>query len=166
MGTAAKRETSRATGTGLRIAVVGASALDVVPDNLLYFLTDGTAASTIVYLRRGLKSKPGMFERLVASWCREMGHPEVRWVLPDPELGAGSVFLRDNELVAASDLVLAFFAPGHHMEGGTGHVVERAIDSGVPVYSWVVGDDISRVGESDPEATWQELIQAWFEEAE
>lgn len=133
-----------------------------MPDNLLYFLTDGSDKDTTVYLRRGLKSKPGMFERLVSQWCREMGHPEVRWILPDPELGAAQVFMRDSDLVRASDLVLAFFEPGAAMTGGTGHVVERAIDTGVPVYSWTVADDIERLGEHDPEGAWQELINSWF----
>jgi hypothetical protein len=106
---------------------------------------------------------PGRFERLVSAWCREMGHPEVRWVLPDPDHGAGGAFMRDSDLVRGVDLVLAFFAPGQSMKGGTGHVVERAIDSNVPAYSWIVYDDITAVGSHDPEGAWHDLIKFWFE---
>jgi len=109
-----------------------------------------------------MKSRPGKFEQMIARWCLEMGHPEARWVVPDPDGGPGAVFNRDREMVKRADLVLAFFAPGATMEGGTGHVVECAIDLAIPCYSWVVDRDIVRAGEHDPDASWQGTIHEWF----
>lgn len=145
--------------------MAGASALGVVPDQLLYFIGDALPNNSRVFLRRGMKGAPGSFERLVFEWCRQFNHVEPRWVIPDFESGPGAVFNRDNEMVRGSDLVLAFFAPGRMMEGGTGHVVESAIDQGVPVYSFELGDSLVRVGEHDPDAAWQGTIKHWFEEA-
>ncbi|HET9614098.1 MAG TPA: hypothetical protein VFP22_04720 [Candidatus Limnocylindrales bacterium] len=110
-----------------------------------------------------MKATPGKFERMVAQWCLEMAHPDVRWVLPDPAAGSSQVFNRDRDMVRQSDLVLAFFDPENVMTGGTGHVVECAIDLGIPCYSWTIGRDIVRLGEHDPEADWQGLIRDWFE---
>jgi hypothetical protein len=145
------------------VTVAGSSKLKVVPDNLLYFLTDGTPRDTRVFLRRGMQATPGKFERLVAQWCLEYAHPEARWIIPDPEDGPGAAFIRDREMVRQSDLVLAFFAPEMLMDGGTGHIVECAIDLAVPCYSWQVTRDIVRVGEHDPDAVWQGTIREWFE---
>lgn len=142
--------------------MAGSSTLTVAPDNLLYFLTDGTPHDTTVFLRRGLKARPGKFERMVAQWCLEMAHPTARWIIPDPDGGRGAVFDRDREMVRQSDLVLAFFSPGLKMEGGTGHVVECAIDLNVPCYSWEIHRDIVRVGEHDPDAIWQGTVNEWF----
>jgi nucleoside 2-deoxyribosyltransferase len=86
-------------------------------------------------------------------------------MVPVPEGGPGVVFERDIEMVGLSDLVLAFFAPYHAMEGGTGHVVEVAIDRNVPVYSYTLDDEtLTRVGDHDPEATWQPLIKEYFDQ--
>jgi hypothetical protein len=115
-----------------------------------------------VILRRGLKAKPGRFERMVAAWCKEMGHPEVYWALPDPSLGSAQVFTRDRDMVSGADIVLAFFSEGHVMEGGTGHVVEAAIDHNVPTYSFTLGESIQRVGEHDPTDEWGDVMDAWF----
>jgi hypothetical protein len=124
---------------------------------------EGVARGTTVLLRRGMKSAPGAFERLVAELCRQSDHLEYRWLMPEPGRGPGAAFDRDNEMVRLSDLVLAFFAPGHVMEGGTGHVVETAIDRNVPVYSYAIGNTLTRVGENDPQALWQERLAAYFE---
>lgn len=99
---------------------------------------------------------------MIAEWCKQFSHVEARWIIPDFDAGPGAVFDRDNEMVRRSDLVLAFFAPGRMMEGGTGHVVESAIDQGVPVYSFEVNGALVRTGENDPDASWQSLINFWF----
>ncbi|HEX5016537.1 MAG TPA: hypothetical protein VFX15_03000 [Actinomycetes bacterium] len=128
---------------------------------------DALPAQTTVLLRRGNASDPGRFERLVREIIRSYAvHLEYRWVMPDPAAGPGAAFLRDNEMVAASDLVLAFFAPGRMMEGGTGHVVESAIDKNVPVYSFILGETLARVGEHDPDAIWQQQVRAYFDAEE
>lgn len=137
--------------------------MTVVPQVLLDFLRNGVPRAT-VHMRRGLKSNPGTFEQIVAEWCRRWWHLDYRWEIPLAEDGPGSVFQRDARLVAQADLVLAFFAPYHAMTGGTGHVVERAIDRDVPVYSFTLGNRLERVGDHDPHDLWGERINSWFSE--
>lgn len=111
-----------------------------------------------------MKSAPGQFERLLYEMCRQSTHLEARWILPDPDAGPGAAFLRDNEMVSGSDLVLAFFDPQNVMTGGTGHVVETAIDRGVPVYSFILSDNaLTRLGDHDPGAIWQETVAGFFD---
>jgi len=124
---------------------------------------DGTPDGTTVLLRRGAYTAPGRFERLCRELVTQSGHLNVRWCMPDQEGGPGAAFLRDNEMVSRSDLVLAFFDPHNVMAGGTGHVVETAIDRAVPVYSFTVDEEgLTRVGEHDPEAIWQETLAGYF----
>jgi hypothetical protein len=118
--------------------------------------------STIV-LRRGVRAPVANFERIVRTIAAESTHLHVRWAMPDPDAGPGAAFLRDNEMVSSVDLVLAFFEPHHVMEGGTGHVVETAIDRNVPVYSFTIDEEaLIRVGDHDPDAIWQETVEAYF----
>ena len=125
---------------------------------------DGTPDGTRILLRRGNKGAPGQFERLVREVVRQCSHLDVLWLMPEPDGGPGATFNRDNLMVASSDLVLAFFAPHHVMEGGTGHVVETAIDRNVPVYSFTIDDKaLTRVGDHDPDAIWQQTVEAYFE---
>jgi hypothetical protein len=124
---------------------------------------DGTPDKTKILLRRGNKAAPGQFEQLIREIVRQSSHLEALWMMPEPNGGPGAAFNRDNLLVASSDLVLAFFAPYHEMEGGTGHVVEAAVDRNVPVYSFTVDDKaLTRVGDHDPGAIWQQTVEAYF----
>jgi hypothetical protein len=124
---------------------------------------DGLPHGTTVLLRRGNHTDPGQFERLIRHIVQESYHLEARWSIPDLDGGPGATFNRDNEMVSQADLVLAFFEPGHIMAGGTGHVVETAIDRGVPVYSFAQShSSLDRVGEHDPDALWQETVRAYF----
>lgn len=63
-------------------------------------------------------------------------------------------------MVAGADLVIAVFPPTKPMEGGTGHVVEKAIDQRVPAYAYTFDDrtGFARVGEYDPENTWGQTL--------
>lgn len=150
----------------LRIAIVGSSKLEAIPWALWEYLIDGTPKGTTVLLRRGMKSAPGQFEQFVRELIREQGdHLNFEWRMPDPDAGAGATFLRDNDMVSSADLVLAFFDPHHVMAGGTGHVVETAIDRNVPVYSFAIdGTSLTRVGDHDPEALWQQTVEGFFTE--
>jgi hypothetical protein len=147
-----------------RIAVVGSSALDALPQSLYEYLLDGTPDGTTICLRRPMYGAPGVFERLLHELVTKYSsHLALRWCMPDSDGGRGATFVRDNEMVANADLVLAFFAPHTVMRGGTAHVVETAVDRAVPVYSYVVDNDgLARVGDHDPEALWQETLGAYF----
>jgi hypothetical protein len=111
-------------------------------------------ADTVVLLRRGNKTKPGLFEQVVSMACQELWWFRVEWVRPDPALGREATFLRDVELARRADLVLAFFS-SDRMTGGTAHVVDKAQDQGVPVYCWGMrGNTFVRIGELDEYNAW------------
>ena len=101
----------------------------------------------------------------MSEWCRQFGHLQHRWVMPEVGGGSGAVFNRDTELVQSADLVLAFF-PDTGLDGGTGHVVERAIDVGTPVYSYTLNEDgesgCERLGEVDPTDEWGPVLGEWL----
>lgn len=125
---------------------------------------DGVPDGTTILLRRPMYGAPGVFERLVRELIVQSGHLELRWCMPDHDGGRGATFLRDNEMVSNADLVLAFFDPQTVMRGGTAHVVETAIDRAVPVYSYTIDDEgLTRLGDHDPEALWQEALGAFFD---
>jgi hypothetical protein len=113
----------------------------------------------VLLLRHGISTQPSQFDFSVAMSAKLLDWP-VRWYIPEPG-GRDQVFYRDIEMVRDADVVLAFFANGAVMEGGTAHVVEKAQDARVPVYAyeWEVeygGDNghFVRVGEHDPDNTW------------
>lgn len=66
---------------------------------------------------------------------------------PDRE----DVYDRDWLMVKSIDRLIAFFAPGRVMEGGTGHVVHAALTRGVKVEAWeaVEAGTIRPVGSDD-----------------
>lgn len=104
---------------------------------------------------------------------------DVEWVRPDldeplPPTEDGSirspadesrarVYIRDMEYVRRADLVMAYFSTTE-MSGGTGHVVEKAVDQDVPVYSWGLeeghpgGRRFIRIGEHDPFGAWASSV--------
>lgn len=91
-----------------------------------------------VLLRHPLHSDPEPFEQMVALACDHL-KMDVEWCQPEPG-GRQSVYFRDVDMVGKSDLVLAWFADDQ-MTGGTEHVVEKAIDQRVPVYSYGIRDE-------------------------
>jgi len=99
---------------------------------------------------------------------------DVEWVRPDldeplsptedgsirslADESRARVYLRDLEYVRKADLVLAYFSTTE-TSGGTGHVVEKAIDQDVPVYSWGLdGTRFVRIGEHDPFGAWASFV--------
>lgn len=98
---------------------------------------------TSVLLRRGLKTDPGQFEQLVAQICEQLAI-DVEWMLPEPNGGRAAVFERDIAMAEKSDEVVAFFPPNAVMEGGTAHVVEKAIDADRLTNVYVVLDGEKR----------------------
>ena len=120
-----------------------------LPVQLLTMMQLTFPPETTVLLRHPLHRGPERFELMVSIACEKFGYP-VDWRQPEPG-GRSQVFFRDIEMVGRSDLVLAFFA-GEVMSGGTEHVVEKAIDQRVPVYSYGVRDgDLVLLGSHDPE---------------
>jgi hypothetical protein len=109
--------------------------------------------SATILLRRGNKSEPGMFEQVMAKLASVLWI-NVEWFRPQPTEGRAGTYLRDVEYVRQADLVLAYFST-REMSGGTGHVVEKAVDQDVPVYAYGFdGQRFGRIGEHDSHNAW------------
>jgi nucleoside 2-deoxyribosyltransferase len=119
----------------------------------------GLAHPTIL-MRRGINTMPGQAEFALASAATIMGWT-VEWFQPEPG-GRDQVFHRDIDMVSKADVVLCVFDHDKPMDGGTGHVVEKAQDRGVPVYAYTAERDESwiwtRLGEWDPEDAWANRV--------
>lgn len=101
---------------------------------------------------------PGLFERAMNEAAKHLWLSVV-WFRPDVELGPGATFHRDNDMVRFADVVLAYFK-GVEMTGGTGHVVQAAIEFGTPVYAWGwKRKGFVRIGEHDPDEAWAEALE-------
>jgi len=136
----------------MKVAVVGSHTLQ--PKEVVLHLR--AALNTLpkgaqVLLRRGRTSPPGDFELLTQALCLNL-HLDVEWCIPD-EGGREAVFLRDVEMVRQADAVVAFFSPDLMMAGGTGHVVEKAMDADRAVYAYSVLDQhrVDWVGGNEPD---------------
>lgn len=132
-----------------RVCVVGSRKLGGIPRQLVTMMATIFPEHATVLLRHPLHRKPERFELMMERACEAMGF-EVDWRRPEPG-GRHMVYYRDIEMVGSSDVVLAFFA-ADVMEGGTEHVVEKAIDQRVPVYSYGIRDErLVLLGSHDPD---------------
>jgi hypothetical protein len=108
--------------------------------------------------RKGSIENP--FEFAIHLMCKQLVIP-VELRVPEAG-GRDQVFHRDIEMVAKSDLVICVFSEADPMGGGTGHVVEKAIDRGVPVYAYTSSDAEpqlwTRLGEWDAGDAWSHRV--------
>jgi len=113
-------------------------------------------------MRRGINTLPGRVESAIATAAKLMDWP-IEWFVPEPG-GRDQVFFRDIEMVREADVVLCVFTETDPMAGGTGHVVEKAIDRRVPVYAYTADIENPRVwhrlGEWDPDDAWASRVPA------
>jgi hypothetical protein len=105
-----------------------------------------------VHLRKAMRGSASQFSLAMAVLATEL-ELNVRWFRPGSG-GRQATFIRDVEMVAASDEVVAYFAEGEEMgvESGTAHVVEKALDQGKTCRAYVIIDGDRRlVGSHDAE---------------
>jgi hypothetical protein len=113
-----------------------------------------------VLLRSSRAGIGNQFESAVHLACTILNIPFVLFK-PEPG-GRDMVFHRDIEMVSKADLVVCVFAADAPMEGGTAHIVDKAQDQLVPVYSYTYDADsgrLHRLGEWDPEDSWGRRLQ-------
>jgi hypothetical protein len=102
-------------------------------------------------LRLGMNIGPNPFEQMVWIEANRLGF-ETKWWVPVIGKGRAGTYERDIDMVAGADLVLGIFESDAIMEGGTGHVIEKAIDQNVPAVAYSLdGTQLNRVGEHEPE---------------
>lgn len=104
---------------------------------LVNILMKALPAGSEVHLRKPRNSEANLFERVSAQIARMEGL-DVVWWEPEPG-GRAMVYLRDYDMVEASDRVYAFFSEEAQQGGGTGHVVDASLVRGIPVKAYLVG---------------------------
>jgi hypothetical protein len=104
-------------------------------------------AHTKILLRRGVSTEPNAIEQLIADLCPTLGI-DFEWCVPDSP-GREGVFLRDVTMIERADALVVYFHPDHIMEGGTGHLVEKAMDRDTPTWAYTFSDEhgLERVGD-------------------
>ena len=115
----------------------GSGALSLTPETARLVLGELESLDTDVkeiLLRRPRGNYPRPFEALVNAMASQMDF-RVTWFKPSLG-GRSATFLRDVQMVMAADEVVCFFPPDHLMEGGTGHIVEKALDQEKPVRAY------------------------------
>lgn len=103
-----------------------------------------------VFLRKPTEKPARRFELAIAVAATRLGIG-VRWWIPGKG-GRQATFLRDVAMVQAADEVLAYFAENAEMDGGTGHVVDKALDQNKPCRAYAIVDgSLKWVGGHDSE---------------
>jgi hypothetical protein len=136
----------------VRVALAGGHNLpmELTAGHLLKILISLPPDVTILLRRpKTPGAEPGRFER-EAEQLATLLNLGVEWFAPEG-VDRSQTYLRDLNMVRASDFVIAFF-PTHEMTGGTGHVVDAALSQNIAVVSWAVDPDgtLVRIGEYDP----------------
>jgi len=120
----------------------------------------GLPGDPTILMRRALSKSIGPVEFSIAAASVIMGW-DVEWFEPEPG-GRDQNFYRDIEMVSKGDVAICLFPEADMMGGGTGHVVEKAQDRGMPVYAYWVEDEDPRVwhriGEWDPTDAWASVV--------
>ncbi len=120
---------------------------------------------TTINLRSGMR-RAERFEMAVYRLCLDLKLSTVWWI-PEPNAevsGREATWERDYDMVAGSDLVLAFVTEEdlerEPLDSGTVRLTDKAQDRGVPSYLYGVerGGAVWLVGASDAENAWTDKV--------
>lgn len=129
----------------MNIVMVGARAFPVVQAGVALCDLLATLPRDAVIFTRGAERGVDAF---VAEAASIMDFKVKRF----PAEGGASNFIRDVEMVKDADAVYAFFEADHIGEGGTQHVVDKALDQHKRTYCYTWnGGSLVLVGSSDGE---------------
>lgn len=128
----------------MNIVMVAARAFPVIRAGLDLCEFMATFDRTATIHTRSAKGGPDQF---IAEAARTMGFDVRTWVGE----GGASNYIRDVEMVRGADVVYAFFDADHVGEGGTQHVIDKALDQGKAVVSYVFDRGLVIVGSYDSE---------------
>ena len=112
----------------------------------LAFIPEGSE----VRIRANTKGKiTSYLERWILDLCSLTGTAWYVKICHSAGAG-GAAYKRDREMVAGADRVISFFDEENFMEGGTGHVVQCAMEANVSVEAWAqTADGLELVAEDD-----------------
>lgn len=137
--------------------------------------------TTIVIIGSGaLRPSDDVYRKIVAALTFHQGEIRIRrpdtspiegwiWenladdriVVPYPSPPGKNNYDRDHLIVQGADLVMSFFPEERFMEGGTGHVVECAIEADVPVEAWAMHPDGSLTLFAEHDGVWTAAARTW-----
>jgi hypothetical protein len=114
----------------MKTAIVGSTGF--VPPVLL----DLVVTTPGIILTR--KTKQFGVDQFVCAACEHLGKEFTVYDVEGPS--RGGAFVRDLTLINDADKIIALFDPERVMEGGTGHIVNKALDERKEVEAYTVDD--------------------------
>lgn len=129
----------------MNIVMVGARAFPIIKAGVVIAELLATFDKTrdTIHTRTG-KTGPDAF---IAEAATIMGFTVRRW----KGEGGASNYIRDVDMVKEADVVYAFFDEDHIGEGGTQHVVDKALDQHKRTLTYIFnGRTLDLVGSADP----------------
>ena len=126
----------------MKVAIVGSTGF--APPILFQLIQD---TEGIILTRR---TKSWGIDQFVRATCEYLGREFTVYEVEGP--ARGGAFVRDLNLINGADKIIALFAPDKVMEGGTGHIVNKALDERKEVEAYTVDDngDLVLVGGHNP----------------
>lgn len=142
-------------GSTKNVCIAGSRALPIDGDLIQILLDEITSLNgrgfEMILLRKPLYGEVRLFESVVTALARAFSL-SVTYYEPEPG-GRAMIFYRDIDMVEDAQEIVAFFPEDGEMLGGTGHVVDTAINQSKPVRAYaVVNGSLVLIG-SDNEET-------------
>jgi len=137
--------------SGMNVVVAGSyEAMSIHLATHLFSVLRDLPAESVVLLRapRNPSEPVGKVEAVAAQMATDL-HLYVELCFPPIAGGREGVFKRDYTMVERADMVVAYFSPDKIMDGGTGHLIEAAINRDIPTEAWRLDEDgrLERVGD-------------------
>jgi hypothetical protein len=135
----------------MNIVVAGSyQAMSIHLATHLFSVLRELPAGSIVLLRapRNPSEPVGKVEAVAAQMATDL-QLDVELCFPPVAGGREGVFKRDYTMIERADRVVAYFSPDKIMDGGTGHLVEAAMNRDIPSEAWRLDDGgrLERVGD-------------------
>jgi hypothetical protein len=128
----------------VKTAIVGST--NFFPDPLLVLRLIESNPGEILTRR----TRTSGIDVMVEGLCLVYGHECKTYDMDGPS--RGGTFVRDLSLIKDADKIIAIFAPDRIMEGGTGHIVNKALDERKEVEAYTIDDagELVLVGGHNP----------------
>lgn len=135
----------------LNVVIAGSyQAMSIhLASNLFQVLRDLPPGSKVLLRAPRSPDEPvGKVEAVAAQMATDL-QLDVELCFPPVGGGREGVLTRDYDMVERADRVIAYFSPEKVMDGGTGHVVEAAMNRDIPTEAWRLDQDgrLERVGD-------------------
>lgn len=136
---------------GMNLVIAGSyQAMSIhLATHLFNVLRELPPGSTVLLRAPRNPEEPvGKVEAVAAQMATDL-KLDVELCFPPVDGGREGVFKRDYTMVERADKVVAYFTPEKVMDGGTGHLIEAAMNRDIPSEAWRLDIDgrLDRVGD-------------------